>query len=206
MDAPHLTAFNQKKRLATLWLMAGLFLFAFALTRPLADEGTSLHEALEVTGLVLVFAAILGRLWAILFIGARKNAELVTDGPYSMCRNPLYFFSLLGIAGVGLMFGSLLLTALVTAAAIVIFRYTALREASYLRSRFPAAHEAYAARTPLLWPDPRRYTSAETVAFSQAALTKTFLDCLAFLALFPLAEGIEALHLAGYLPTVLFLP
>ena len=49
MDAPHLTAFNKKKRLATLWLMAGLFLLAFALTRPLADEGTSLHEALEVT-------------------------------------------------------------------------------------------------------------------------------------------------------------
>jgi protein-S-isoprenylcysteine O-methyltransferase Ste14 len=30
------------------------------------------------------------RLWSTLYIGGRKRVVLVSDGPYSLCRNPLY--------------------------------------------------------------------------------------------------------------------
>ncbi|MCF3642178.1 isoprenylcysteine carboxylmethyltransferase family protein [Rhizobium sp. TRM95111] len=195
--------FRQKRRIAALWLLATSFATLFLVSQPSWGDGTSFHEATEVTGLILVFFGVLGRLWSILFIGAHKNAALVTSGPYSMTRNPLYVSSLVAIAGIGLMFGSFTLTALLVAASYGIFRYTALREADFLASRFGAAYDAYAKRTPLFWPNPAAYSGETEVAFSQAALAKTFLDCLFLIALFPLLEGIEQLQAAGYL-TVLF--
>ena len=47
--------------------------------------------------------------WSSLYIAGRKGRELVTVGPYSTCRNPLYFFSIVGAAGMGAQSGSLTL-------------------------------------------------------------------------------------------------
>ena len=55
-----------------------------------------------LAGCVLVGIASFGRLWCSLYIAGYKDATLVCLGPYSMSRNPLYFFSLIGGAGVGL--------------------------------------------------------------------------------------------------------
>ncbi len=54
----------------------------------------------EIWGITAIFVAIAGRAWVLLYIGGRKNSELVTYGPYSITRNPLYVFSLTGITGV----------------------------------------------------------------------------------------------------------
>ncbi|TFH42699.1 MAG: isoprenylcysteine carboxylmethyltransferase family protein, partial [ANME-2 cluster archaeon] len=56
---------------------------------------------LFLIGIVLVGIASMGRLWCSLYIAGYKTDKLITEGPYSMCRNPLYFFSLLGALGVG---------------------------------------------------------------------------------------------------------
>lgn len=67
---------------------------------PLWGEGSSVLEPMEVAGLVLRFTAILGWLWNILYIGYQKNSRLITDGPHSISRNPLYLFSLIGVTGI----------------------------------------------------------------------------------------------------------
>lgn len=206
MHTPDITAFNQKKRIAALWLISTAALALIAFSGPLWSDADGIHEAIETTGLVLVFLAILGRLWSILFIGAKKNEELVTIGPYSMTRNPLYFFSLTGIAGIGLMFGSLVLTVAMTAAFSIVFHYTSLREAAFLKGKFGGIYDAYAERTPLILPNPALYRSPAEVTFSQRALKTTFFDCLFFLALFPLIEGIEYLQASRYLPVFFHLP
>ncbi|MDI7861085.1 isoprenylcysteine carboxylmethyltransferase family protein [Rhizobiaceae bacterium n13] len=176
------------------------------LTQPALPENSYLHEATETVGLALVILAVFGRLWSILYIGSKKNRELVTTGPYSMTRNPLYFFSLCGLAGIGLIFGSMVLTIAILLAGAIVFYYTARREASYLKSTFGAAYEAYARRTPLIVPYPWRYQSHKEVTFSTAALAKTFLDCLPFLALYPLIELLEYVHAIGYFTPLLQLP
>lgn len=201
---PSVTAFNQKIRIALFWLLAFVFLPAIVFIQPYWS-GSSLHEALEVGGLMLVFFAILGRLWSILYIGTRKNRELVVVGPYSMTRNPLYLFSLVGVFGVGLMVGSLVLALTMTAACYAIFLYTARREATYLSNRFGPAYDDYARRTPLFLPDPFLYKGVAGATFSQRALTATFRDSLFLLALFPLIEGLEYLHANGQIPALVTL-
>ena len=58
-------------------------------------------SSLFCLGIFLAGVGSLGRVWCSLYIGGRKTRTLVCDGPYSLCRNPLYFFSLLGVMGVG---------------------------------------------------------------------------------------------------------
>ena len=65
---------------------------------------------LFLIGCALVGIAIVGRLWCAQYIAGYKDNTLVREGPYSMCRNPLYFFSFLGTIGVGLCTESLTLT------------------------------------------------------------------------------------------------
>jgi protein-S-isoprenylcysteine O-methyltransferase Ste14 len=164
------------------------------------------HEALEMTGMVFLLACIFGRLWAILYVGGRKNAELVTEGPFSITRNPLYVFSCLGAFGIGLMFGSVIAAALLFGLAFAVLHVTARGEAAFLAARFGPAYAAYAARTPFFWPDPRLYRSGgEFAAFSPRVLNKTFFDAIWFLAAFPAVEAVEALHEAGLLPTMFLL-
>lgn len=198
--------FNQKIRLYALWLLATAFILLFLFSTPLWGATAAVHEPMEIAGLVLLFIAILGRLWSILYIGSHKNSRLITDGPYSMTRNPLYLFSLVAITGIGLMFGSLLITAALTGSAFLIFRGTSLLEAAHLRFKFGATYDAYAARTPLLWPDPRAYKSEQEVTFSTVALATTFRDAIVLLGLFPIMELVEHLHASGYLVTIIQIP
>lgn len=198
--------FNQKKRISVLWTVCIAIIAVIILAQPGVADGSYNHEILESTGLALIIAAVMGRLWSILYIGAKKNEELIMSGPYSMTRNPLYFFSILGMTGAGLIFGSFLLTATILAVAITLFRYTAQKEAAFLHGKFGAQYELYAQRTPLILPAPALYTSGPEVTLSTRALAKTFRDCLPFLVLYPLIELVELLHTSGIIKPLFYLP
>jgi protein-S-isoprenylcysteine O-methyltransferase Ste14 len=165
----------------------------------------TMHEALEMTGLACVLACIFGRLWAILYVGGRKNAELVTEGPFSITRNPLYLFSCLGAFGVGLMFASIIAAFALAGLVFLVLHVTASREADFLLARFGDAYRDYAARTPFFWPDPRLFRTGEVGTFSPRILGSTFIDTLWFLAAFPAVEALEWAHEGGLLPTLFLL-
>jgi protein-S-isoprenylcysteine O-methyltransferase Ste14 len=179
----------------------GLVLAAAALLVQPQLNG-ELHEIIEAVGFFLVLACVAGRLWTILYVGAKKNRELVTSGPYSLTRNPLYVFSTIGAAGIGLIHGSIAVAVGLALLAAAIFLITAAREAAHLRATFGSAYEAYARRTPMFWPKLSLYRDQREVEFSPKALKHTFLDCLYFLAAFPLIEFIESLQQGGALPTL----
>ncbi|MDO9306563.1 MAG: isoprenylcysteine carboxylmethyltransferase family protein, partial [Mesorhizobium sp.] len=150
--------------------------------------------------LALVLVCIAGRMWSILYIGAKKNEELVTAGPYSVTRNPLYVFSVIGAVGIGLFVGSFMLALALGLAAYLVLVVTAEKEARYLEQLFGDGYRDYARETPLFWPKPLLYRDADEVTFSPVALRRTFLDGLFFLAAFPAIELIEHLQEAGGLP------
>ena len=65
-----------------------------------AWEGSAMpfvSSILFLMGAVLVGVASMGRLWCSLYIAGYKTEILVTEGPYSITRNPLYFLVYWGL-------------------------------------------------------------------------------------------------------------
>ncbi|MGU9537294.1 methyltransferase family protein, partial [Proteus mirabilis] len=85
----------------------------------------------EHLGMVAIMVCVLGRAWCALYIGGRKKQEIVTSGPYSLCRNPLYVFSVIGAFGVGAQTGSLSVGLAFALACWGVFLIVARREESY---------------------------------------------------------------------------
>ena len=197
--------FAQIKRIRLLQVGVVLVAFLMIWTRPAWNEASFLHEAVEFGGVSLVWLCIFGRLWSILYVGGRKNNELITVGPYSITRNPLYFFSTIGAFGTGLMFGSVVVALALGAAALAVFFVTAAKEAVYLRTKFGEAYATYERRTPLFWPNPFLYVESQDARFSPRALKSTFVDGLAFMTIFPLIEFVEYLREIGSIPSFLAL-
>ncbi len=197
--------FKQRKRLQVFQVLAAATAVVLIFSRPSWDEASSIHEGLELIGVALVLACIFGRLWSILYVGGRKNKEVVTSGPYSITRNPLYVSSTLGAVGVGLMFGSIIIAATLGTVTYLVLRYTALKEEAYLSATFGNVYKEYAQRVPLFWPNFKLYSDQSDATFSPMVLRKTFIDTIAFLAVFPLIEGIEYLQTSGLLPTLFWI-
>jgi protein-S-isoprenylcysteine O-methyltransferase Ste14 len=169
-------------------------------------SGTFIHEALEWIGLGLILFCIVGRTYCTLYIGGRKVQTLVDRGPYSISRNPLYLFSIVGAAGVGAQLGSIVLA--IAAAVIVwfVFLLVIYKEEAALAAHFGEAYRDYRASVPRLWPDFRLWRDLETVEVSPRLVRVTLLDASFFLVSLPLAEGFEYLHDIGLLPTLIALP
>jgi protein-S-isoprenylcysteine O-methyltransferase Ste14 len=193
--------FNQRKRLFVIQGLSIAAVGSLAFSRPGWDEASFLHEFLEMLGFIFILGCIFGRLLSILYVGGRKNSDLVVSGPYSITRNPLYLFSAIGAVGIGLMFGSVIVAAILGVCTYVIFDVTSRKEEEFLHATFGRTYEGYVARTPRFWPDPWLFRDEQQHAFSTEALKRTFFDALYFLAVFPVIEGLEYLQVAGYLPT-----
>jgi protein-S-isoprenylcysteine O-methyltransferase Ste14 len=164
------------------------------------------HETIEMVGILLIFLGIVGRLWSTLYIGGRKSEEVVTGGPYSITRNPLYVFSTLAAAGVGAQMGSL--TAMVGFALLcaAAFHIVILREERFLSELMGAPYQAYLARVPRFIPDLSLYNEGDTGSFKPHLLLTTLLDGLVFLIALPVFEMIDSGQLAGTLPVLFRLP
>ena len=159
-----------------------------------------------MVGIVLIVIGIAGRLWSTLYIGGRKSALVVADGPYSITRNPLYVFSSVAAVGVGAQMG-------------IDHRRHRLR--CRLRRRLPHRHpargkipdcksgapyQAYLAKVPRFFPKLSLYDEGEPIGFRPSALMMTLLDGLVFLVAMPLFELIDAAQESGTLPVLFHLP
>lgn len=186
--------FNQRIRL-NAFKIGGLILIPLLFViQPRLTEDSIFLEVLEVVGMFLMIACVLGRLWATLYVGGHKNKKVVTDGPYSITRNPLYFFSVVGTLGIGLMFGMLSFAAILTLVVGLILYFTAKREQAFLEAEYGADYKAYAARVPMFLPDPSLFTTAPVIEVRPRVLRRNLRDAFIFLMAFPLLELVEVIH------------
>lgn len=204
VDYISLSALQRARKYALgISLIGGLVLVAF--TRAMA-LGEDMHDAIEAVGVALLVICILGRVWCSLYIGGRKVRQLVTNGPYSVVRNPLYLFSLIGAAGVGAQAGSLVMVGLCVAAALLIFGFVTEREERALLAVHGQAYADYRARTPRLIPNLSLWWDHDQLTVRPGLVARTFADGLLFLLAIPLAEALEHLQEVGVLHTFLTVP
>lgn len=164
------------------------------------------HETVEAVGLGAIVLSIVGRAWCSLYIGGRKKAEVVSTGPYSLSRNPLYVFSYAGAFGVGAQTGSMVIALLFVVIAVVVFHFTIAREEAWLTAEFGASYEAYMARTPRCGPDFSKWHDEENLSIKPRFFLTTIRDGLVFLLAIPIFEAVDMAQAAGWLPVLLRLP
>jgi protein-S-isoprenylcysteine O-methyltransferase Ste14 len=196
----------QRTRINILRSVALLFLCGVCISQPPWAPDAPVHRILASSGIIATFIAIVGRMWSILYLGGRKSTILVTDGPYSITRNPLYFFSLVGIAGVGAQTGSILVMVIFVTTGLVIFSATLGREERFLATRFGPVFQTYLATTPRLLPKPSLWRGEEEIPVKPRNVLRTLRDGCLFLIPFPLFELIKIGQGNDVLPVFIHLP
>lgn len=170
------------------------------------EKAPFFYEAIEQIGVLLILLCICGRTWSTLYIGARKKSELVTIGPYSVVRNPLYVFTLIGAFGIGAQFASLTAAFAMTLAAAVVFRSVVAREEAFLAAAFPAPWQAYAGRVARFMPRPSLWRDTDALTIKPSLVVRTFFDACLFAIAIPAAELIETAQAHGVLPVLKLVP
>lgn len=181
---------------ATRFLVA-FVLFMVLFTSARLSEGTRAEETVEFMGYALLTICALGRVFTTAFIGGMKNQQLITEGPYSVCRNPLYFFSLVGVAGLGLV--SLQLVTFLVVFFGFLWIYTKLieREEGHLAEKFGSAFERYKREVPRLWPNFGKYRASGELVFQPKYLAYAVRDAVWWFMPYPVFEYIKHLHEIG---------
>jgi protein-S-isoprenylcysteine O-methyltransferase Ste14 len=121
-------------------------------------------------GWLIFFAGAACRWWATLYVGGRKSAELVTVGPYSITRNPVYVGTLLLTLSVAAFSQSAVFLLGVVVAAIVYLGLTIPVEENGLRARHGERFEAYCRQAPVFFPRFGRFHSPETIQVHTSGL------------------------------------
>jgi protein-S-isoprenylcysteine O-methyltransferase Ste14 len=192
-------------RLLVSRLFALAFFFVLLATEG-SHEGSIVSTFIFLSGLILVGVATVGRLWCSLYISGHKNEALITTGPYSVSRNPLYLFSLLGFVGIGLASETLTLAVVLALAMLLGYPAVIRQEEAVLRARFGAAFEAYCARVPRFLPRLSGYAEPESYVVNPRLFRRTMLDVVWFVWFVGLVEVVEALHEFHYIEPLIYLP
>ena len=165
-------------------------------------EDSVIDLALEETGFLFLCIAALGRTWSSAFIAGKKNRTLVTEGPYSIVRNPLYLFSFVGFLGAGMVTESIMLTIGFGCIFFATHWNTILDEERRLAELFPAAYQEYKSQVPRFIPSPWLLHNPESVPLSPRIFTRALLDSSIIICAIPLSNMIEYAHLHSYLPVL----
>ena len=166
-------------------------------------EDSVMDMVLEYSGYICLAIAALGRIWSSAYIAGRKNHTLVTVGPYSMVRNPLYLFSFIGFLGAGMVTESVMITLVFGLVFFATHWATILEEERRLGQLFSDTYGDYAARVPRFIPQPWLLNNPDTVAFSPRTFTRALLDSSLIVCAIPISNMIEWAHLHSLLPVVL---
>jgi protein-S-isoprenylcysteine O-methyltransferase Ste14 len=165
-----------------------------------------LDVLLGVVGWAAFAAGAAVRFWATLYIGGRKERDLVTDGPYSLCRNPLYVGSLLLMVAAGLLMKSLVFVAAVVVVAAVYLLTTVPVEEEYLRATHGEAFDRYAARVPRIVPSPAAFHTPERIEVNVRTLRLECARAARWVWLPVVALGVAWLRTQPGWPTFFTLP
>jgi len=163
-------------------------------------ENTIISDILFLIGICLVGIATIGRLWCSVYISGYKIRNLITTGPYSICRNPLYFFSLLGSVGVGLATETLTIPVIISIAFALYYPHVIKKEEERLLTVHGDKFKNYCKKIPKFIPSFSSYVEPEEYTIKPQILRKRFFDSLWFVWIVGILEIIEALHEHDIIP------
>ena len=161
---------------------------------------------IEFVAFVLILICTFGRLWALAYISGHKTKDLITQGPYSLVRNPLYLFSLIGAVGIGLVSKNILVGALIIVMFGIYYPFVIRAEEEHLRQVHGEAFQKYFASTPMFIPNfsgfhEEKYYSIDARLFRRAFFSVTWFPLIYMILLI-----VGRLHESEILPVLFTIP
>jgi len=150
-------------------------------------------------GVILVAVASLGRMWCSLYIAGYKDKELVTKGPYSLCRNPLYFFSMVGVLGVGFSTETFIFPLIFLILFSIYYPFVIKSEESKLESSFGVVFEEYKRNVPSFFPRFSSFEEPPQYTVNPLVYRRHIFSALWFIWIVGILEVIEGLREIGFL-------
>jgi protein-S-isoprenylcysteine O-methyltransferase Ste14 len=169
-------------------------------------QGTLVGRAMFLVGIVLAAIGMVGRIWCLTYSSGYKSSELVTQGPYSVCRNPLYFFSFIGLIGIGLATETITLTLFLIAFFVLVYPAVITGEEEFLRGKFGQAYVDYCNRTPRFFPRRDRFVEPESYTVQPRTLRRSLGGVIWFIGLPVVIQILVNLRAAGVLGSAALLP
>ncbi|MDP0494625.1 MAG: isoprenylcysteine carboxylmethyltransferase family protein [Verrucomicrobiota bacterium JB024] len=163
-------------------------------------------ESLFALGVALAGVGVIGRVWCFSYISGRKQSQLITQGPYSLMRNPLYFFTMIGAVGIAFTSEMLLPPLVVMTLFAVSYPSVIRQEERALRRVHGAAFDRYCETTPRFWPSFSNYDEPDEVLLNPRAFRRGLQDVIWFIVACGTFEILEGLHESGLLPVFLQVP
>ena len=125
--------------------------FALGVYVPLVWVPSPIKELLDVFGVLLIGIALLIEISAMLSLRKAKttilpnkgSTKLVTSGPFSFTRNPIYFGNVILLFGVGLLLENIWFWLFALICGAMTQHFAIIREEAHLQAKFPAAFLAY---------------------------------------------------------------
>jgi len=142
-------------------------------------------------GFTLVVLGGFGRIWASLYLEGFKTKKLIKEGPYSMVRNPLYFFSLMLFLGMCFAIKSIAISVALLLVFVLFHVPTILNEEKVLLSTHDDSYRAYYESTPRLLPNLFKYKKTESTDMIQVrikSINKRLWEVIGYLFLFTLID------------------
>jgi protein-S-isoprenylcysteine O-methyltransferase Ste14 len=137
--------------------------FVALFSKPLVSEGSWVDIAVDAIAWAVFLTGIAFRIWATLYVGSRKFKTLVDQGPYSICRNPLYVGTFLMAIGAALFLKSFLVTGAVVLVIILYASGTVPAEEKALLAQHGEPYADYLRRVPRFWPKFSLFTTPATL-------------------------------------------
>jgi protein-S-isoprenylcysteine O-methyltransferase Ste14 len=161
--------FRWRGTVAGILLVPAVFVSVFSV--PLLTTGSWAQLALRAVAWAIFLAGAALRFWAMMYLGGRKERELVNDGPYSMVRHPLYVGSVLIGASAALFLESPLVLAALIVVAVISAMTTVRIEEGVLRLRHGNdAYDEYSARVAAFLPSTRSFFTPPRITLDVNAL------------------------------------
>lgn len=196
--------FKERMRIVRFLMLLSLPMLLFI--APVTQEFTFWHELMELLAHLLVFSGVLIRVYTSLYSGGRKNAVLLTDGPYSVVRNPLYVGSLFAVIGLGLQTGSVIVAAVATTIFLVLHHWTIQKEEAFLQGHYGDAYRNYLRTVPRWVPNLSLWHQTHELVVQPRMELLTMRDASGFILALLLIETLCALRISAMLPAWIILP
>jgi len=190
-------------------LLSKMLLLAFLVTLVISDHGSVSNKATSISfdaiGFVLVLIGGFGRIWASLYIEGNKAGKIISMGPYSIMRNPLYVFSLTLLIGYCFAIQSIIIAAVSIILFALIYMPTIYNEEKRLLNMHNDTYRRYYDKTPRFIPRFRLYKEVDSgneISINIRNVRNVLIEIAGFILFFGLIKLFDLLHHIDIIPTI----